>query len=283
MILEEAIRVSADSPMAFLRLRRIGQLLEGAGPASPALLRSKLSELADRDCRLMGRDVSACLSRIPWKNTQRDGYFGDPRASVLLSGLERLPSNEIGEGVRAAAAIRDFGPAEALTPSLVSRALRQLGDSISLRLAFVLDRGDVVLRLLGPKDYELAVRDGAAFSDSNAAYAPAGSPERPAVIYARRHPLGPRRSLRGEEVLLDVLAAVVRRYKIHEEVRRLKFRGPIDPWPLEFQARLEEIHWRATHGDQRLLRACFEESALGPALHVRDGLDSIELQKLQTI
>ena len=57
----------------------------------------------------------------------------------------------------AVAALREAGPVETVTTSVISSVLHRLGDPISRRLAFVLDRGVVILHLLAPGEERSAV------------------------------------------------------------------------------------------------------------------------------
>lgn len=277
--LEKILRAAERSPLAALRLERLGALLETPEP----LMASKLAELGDPELRLTG------TGSMPFRAQQRDAYLGDISTTALLFQIETESeglmerSAALSRHARRRRILADFleGRAvESLRPKDLSRALRLLGDAKSVRVAGAIDAMAPQVRPFGTDFdsrvaalFEQAGKPVPKLGTQDAFYFHRGLVAPRAVLALRIPPLRTASDARPEDVLFEILATIVHEWQHHDDAVPEERKTATVVFRLELRAHAREFLWRADHGDTDWLWEFTAGAPLGFALRFRDHFD----------
>jgi hypothetical protein len=277
--LEKILRAAERSPLAGLRLERLGSLLETPEP----LRASKLSELGDSGLLMTGS------TPLPFRAPQRDAYLGDIGTTALLFQLESEAqallerSTSLRQCSRRRRILADFMEGRnvaSLGPKDFSKAFRLLGDATSTRVALGVEAMAPLLRPFGGDfDSRVAALFGQAgrpvprLGTQDAFYFQRGLVAPRAVLALRVPPLGTGEATKPEDVLFEILATIVHEWQHHSDALPEEKKTAPVVFRLELRAHAREFLWRADHGDANPLWNFTAGAPLGFAFRFRDHFD----------
>ncbi|MCE9625315.1 MAG: hypothetical protein K8R69_07695, partial [Deltaproteobacteria bacterium] len=274
-IIEPTLLGLRESPVAYLRLVRLFQILEHDGA-----IHAKLFELNDSQLHLWGdgqrNDAPLALFR-----SQGDGYLGEGRWVEYINAMRveseplRQPLAAMMRRERTEEILRSVWPEPCdLTPEDVLTALERLADPMSMRVAQALRSGQVELRFLSDADFaeSFARENGNQRGELVQAFL------LPASEVHARDRLVMRQIQRVSDfvfrrALIERLVHAVHEFDHHLHPP-LSPRNDLSALREELPAHLRHIQYRATLGYPEELEAMFSESPAGPALYLRDKVEA---------
>ncbi|MCC6273577.1 MAG: hypothetical protein IT572_08935 [Deltaproteobacteria bacterium] len=265
-----------NSPTAYLRMVRFFQVME-----HDAAIDAKLFELCDPLARLWSeREREA--GGYAFLRSQGDAYLGDLRWLEYLNRILaesrslRNPLEAMRRRERSEEVLRGLIPEpRELSPEDLTRAFEALGDPISTQVAAALRAGEVEIRLLPDFEFEaLFARENHGHSGAmiRAFLLPAGEGRATDQLVLRQVQRVSEPVFR--RVLRERLVDVVHEFDHHLQPT-LSPRTDLSALREELPAHLRHIHYRALLGYPEELDAMFRESPAGPALYLRDRMESI--------
>ncbi len=275
-LIEPTLEDFRNSPVGYLRLVRFFQILE-----HDAAIDAKLFELGDPRSRLLGEGEREA-SGYALLRSQGDAYLGELRWLDYLNRMLaenrslRNPLEAMRRRERSEEVLRELFPEpRELSPEDFTRAFQALGDPISAQVAAALRSGEVAIRLLPDSEFE------ACFARENRGHS--GAMIRAFLIPAGEGRAADQLVLRQVQrvsdpvfrrVLRERLVDVVHEFDHHLQPT-LSPRTDLSSLREELPAHLRHIHYRALLGHPEELDAMFRESPAGPALYLRDRIESI--------
>ncbi len=274
-LIEPTILSIRESPVAYLRMTRLLQILEH----DPSI-HAKLFELSDPRLRLWNERERAA-GTVALLRSQEDGYLGELRWAEYLNQLQeeqadlRDPLAAMRRRDRTESVLRRIWPEpRPVTVEDLTLAMEQLGDADSLLVARALRDGRVALSLLDDATFvaTYARNNGGRINEmAQAILIPAGE-ESPVdrLVLRQIHGVS---DFVFRRLLRERLVQAVHEFD-HHQFQPESPRSDLSSLREELPAHLRHIRYQAILGYPEELDRLFSESPGGPALFLRDRIEA---------
>lgn len=284
-LVSKAIVASERSPVPFLRLQRLYNLLGDTDALTP----SKLYELSDTRFQLVGRGAPKLPVPFLGKSrpSQFNGYLGNQAPLQLLEEIQNRQSDlldPIKIQTRVADRSKKMKPLKSdayenpsNSPVFWAYAFRLLGDPLSLKIARDIEARKFDLEVVDGKEITRRCREFEVEESEtdNAVFLHSGITKGKPLMMVKDLPLDQYSYETRSDPIFVVMGKIVHEYQHFLDIDPTQVRSKAVVHLQEMRAHLQEALWRASYGDSWKLASFVRDGNSGFALHWRDKFESL--------